>query len=171
MQMTKEQARDYIRSNPAAILAKLQGAKAKGQYVCPYCGHGKGGDGLDIPTSGEHCGKFHCFSCGKSGDVIDLLGEVEGLATDKERFARAYELYNIETGANLQGAFNAPPPKEKTPEELATEQREQWVEERAAQLATQDIADAMAHTDAAEYLDYLQRRGLPVDNTFYLFFL
>ena len=107
MQMTMEEAKDYIKNNPGMILDRLQPAKERGQYVCPYCGHGNNGDGLNIPLDGEYIGKFHCFSCGRSGDVIDLLGELEGLTDDKERFARAYELYGIEVSSS--GAAHNPP--------------------------------------------------------------
>ena len=40
-------------------------------YVCPFCFHGKNGDGLTFDPSSP--GRLHCFGpCGWSGDIIDL---------------------------------------------------------------------------------------------------
>lgn len=55
---------------------ELKPAPNKGFYICPLCGsgtgkgHGKPDGALRITPNGE---KWHCFSCGKGGDILDLL--------------------------------------------------------------------------------------------------
>ena len=54
----------------------LEPSKDKRGYICPACGHGSGtnkkkdkntGDGLTFKG-----GRWHCFACGKKGDIVDL---------------------------------------------------------------------------------------------------
>lgn len=54
-----------------------QGQNGEMSYICPICGHGKGGDGLTYyPTSNSYA--LHCFgSCGFTGDIIALYMEVQ----------------------------------------------------------------------------------------------
>ena len=40
--------------------------------------------------------KVHCFSCGATYDLIDLIGMDYNLTDNKEKFKKAYELYNIQ---------------------------------------------------------------------------
>ena len=42
-------------------------------YICPICRHGKGGDGLARNPKSKDGNGLKCFSCGFSGDVIDLI--------------------------------------------------------------------------------------------------
>ena len=55
---------------------ELLPAPNKGFYICPLCGsgtgkgHGKPDGALHLTPSGT---KWHCFSCGKGGDILDLL--------------------------------------------------------------------------------------------------
>lgn len=45
-------------------------------YVCPFCFHGKSGDGLTFDPNSP--GRLHCFGpCGWSGDVIDLYQAIK----------------------------------------------------------------------------------------------
>lgn len=46
--------------------AKQKSYKGKPSYVCPVCGHGKGGDGVTFNDEGL----WHCFNCQTSGDVL-----------------------------------------------------------------------------------------------------
>ena len=80
--MNREQARLYIRENWEPIIKTLTNpAKTgKGQYICPKCKHGKGGDGLKINPHSKTPGGLKCFgSCGFSGDIIDLVMQTNGL--------------------------------------------------------------------------------------------
>lgn len=50
-------------------------------YVCPICGHGKGGDGLTvIPAAKGNTGTtLKCFGCNFTGSVIDLTMKSENV--------------------------------------------------------------------------------------------
>ena len=51
--------------------------KANGEisYICPFCGHGKGGDGLTFIPNGGEATELKCFACKFSGSVIDLVSK------------------------------------------------------------------------------------------------
>lgn len=93
--MNREEARAYINSNPQG---HLQPAKEKAQgkpsYICPLCGHGKGGDGL-TSKDGVH---YHCFSCGFHGDMVELIAQEQGIADggSAEAFEAARRVYGID---------------------------------------------------------------------------
>lgn len=71
-------------------------AKKAGEYVCPFCGHGKGGDGIrPNPKSGKY--GLKCFGCDFSGNILDLLGRVEGLDSFPDQLKRAGFLLGIDT--------------------------------------------------------------------------
>ena len=81
--MTREEARQEIRSNWRQILSQITATAKKrvngeASYICPKCGHGKNGDGLTInPRSKDGTG-LKCFGCDFSGDVIALYQETTG---------------------------------------------------------------------------------------------
>lgn len=71
-------------------------SKGSDMYCCPLCGsgHGKKGTGaLSITTDKDGIMKWKCFSCGKGGDIFDLVGELEHLETFPERENRVRLLY------------------------------------------------------------------------------
>ena len=62
----------------------LKPAKKYGGYVCPVCGHGKGGDGMRYKD-----GRWECYGvCGRSYNNVDLLGAVWNCLYDKRELAR-----------------------------------------------------------------------------------
>lgn len=81
----KREARNRIH-DPAtarAIISRLlepakEKVKGEPSYICPFCGHGKGGDGLSFVGPDE--GRVHCFgSCQFSGDVSDIYASLYGV--------------------------------------------------------------------------------------------
>lgn len=68
--MNREDTRLAIRQNidMERFLKRSRG----GLYYCPYCGSGNGPHHTGAFGIMKDKHKFHCFSCGKSGDVIDL---------------------------------------------------------------------------------------------------
>lgn len=63
-------------------------------YVCPFCGsgtgrHGTGAFGI-VP---ENPRKFKCFACDKTGDIFDLIGQMEGITSFPQQKKRLTELY------------------------------------------------------------------------------
>ena len=92
MAETRENAREYIREHADYY---LQRARRRG-YICPICQNGAGRDGTGLESKdGIH---FTCFKCNQivNNDIVDIIGIVEGIDDDKDKFNRAYEIYGIE---------------------------------------------------------------------------
>ena len=82
--MNREEAANYINNQLPEF---LPAAKVKGQYICPNCGHGKGGDGLR-----KYKGHWKCFgSCGENHNVIGWYAIYTGLQDDTANFKEALE--------------------------------------------------------------------------------
>lgn len=83
--MNREQARQEVRRRWREIIVPYLSTgeakrKANGEtsYICPLCGHGKGGDGLTLnPKSKDGVG-LKCFGCDFTGDIIDLAMRYNG---------------------------------------------------------------------------------------------
>ena len=78
--MTRQDAITEIRDNWEPIIQAItypaqQNVNGRASYVCPICAHGSNGDGLTINPRGKR-GALKCFGCGFSGDIIDLLQQV-----------------------------------------------------------------------------------------------
>jgi len=88
--MDFDELKPYLRRYVESITKESRG----GLYVCPFCGsgtgvHGTGAFSIDRndPT------RWKCFSCERSGDIYDLIGEYENIPERAEQFRRASELY------------------------------------------------------------------------------
>lgn len=71
-------------------------SKGRNMYICPLCGSGTGRNGtgaFNIDTEAPY--RWICYSCGKSGDIFDLIKEHEGLAEPLDQLKRAGELYGL----------------------------------------------------------------------------
>ena len=82
--MDKDTARREVRREWRRVIVKYtQPAKkkvnGKETYICPFCGHGKNGDGIkDNPKSKDGYG-IKCFgACEFSGDIIDFIRQATG---------------------------------------------------------------------------------------------
>lgn len=143
--MTRDEVKDRIHADPTPIYSLLEKAQDGKSYVCPFCGHGKGGDGITLnPDKG---GKFHCFSCEKSGDAIDLYQKIRGVSDFNTAFAEVANLYGL--------TIEAPTPT-KSPAELTPEEKQQRINRQAAR----DIEVAQRNTAHPDFIDYLHRRGI-----------
>ena len=82
----------FNRLPAAEILSRIELTVAKDgkSYVCPNCGHGKGGDGIRPKTSNKGQTRWYCFGCGEDFSNFDLAGAVLGLnpETEKAELAR-----------------------------------------------------------------------------------
>ena len=69
----------------------------RNMYVCPLCGSGtgKGAGKANGAFSIKDGRTWHCFSCGKGGDIFDLIQEHEGLTDFLDQAARAAEIAGI----------------------------------------------------------------------------
>lgn len=74
-EMTRDEARAYIVAHWGDILRTWTGTakkkiRGKETFICPHCGHGKGGDGITNTITRPDILK--CFSCEFKGDIIQL---------------------------------------------------------------------------------------------------
>ena len=78
----KSHMEDYLRS---------KGINTKKNFHCLSPSHND-----EHPSMGfdRKRNRVHCFSCGASYDLIDLIGIDFGLHSDAEKFAKARELYS-----------------------------------------------------------------------------
>lgn len=70
--------------------------RSGGGYICPLCGSGTGKNktgAFHIHKDANGIEKWKCFSCGKGGDLLDLIGAVEGLSGYMAQQIRANELF------------------------------------------------------------------------------
>lgn len=142
--MTRDEAKDRIHADPNPIYFLMEKAKDGKSYVCPFCGHGKGGDGIRLNEDG----KFHCFSCEKNGDAIDIFAKLNGIENDYPRaLIQTAQLY----GFQIETALPQKPVEELTPEEK---------QERIDKRAHTDILTAQGNQSHPDFLEYLNRRGL-----------
>lgn len=74
--MDRESARQEIRARWREFYQK--DGKGKG-IICPICNSGGGKNGTGISENPRKPGNLHCWKCGFSGDVIDLLQQERGI--------------------------------------------------------------------------------------------
>ena len=152
--MNYDRIRDEVLPRWEEILNQITSpAKKAGEYVCPLCGHGKGGDGLKLnPRSSKY--SLKCFgSCGFSGDIIELLGRVEGLDSYPERIERASFLLGIDTEERtLSSKVGQNQPKS----------------ERSTHTDMSIHTDTYTHTDTTDYSQYFRECHSRLDKTDYL---
>lgn len=86
-QHIKEYLTDYVQQ-----ITEPTAAAGTNKYICPFCKSGTGEHqtgAFSIAPSGT---AWHCFACGRGGDLLDLIKELENLTT-YQAAARALELY------------------------------------------------------------------------------
>ena len=76
----------------AYVKDHLTASKEKGKYICPYCGSGSGPHGTGAFSIMPGGTRWKCFACNESGDLMDLIGKVEGITGYTAQQARAAEL-------------------------------------------------------------------------------
>ena len=104
----KAMLRDYVE--------QITHKSKNGLYVCPLCGSGTGANksgALSIAKDGQ---KWTCFSCGKSGDVFDFIGEVNGLTDFSQQLQKAREIFGSCTTKQNESRSVAKKAAEEKPE-------------------------------------------------------
>ena len=144
--MTRDEVKDRIHADPLPIYSLMEKAKDGKSYVCPFCRHGKGGDGIILNQDG----KFHCFGCDKNGDAIDIYQHLKGITDFNTAFAEVANLYGL--------TIEAPTPT-KSPAELTPEEKQRRID----QQATRDIENAQRNTAHPDYIEYLEKSGKTED--------
>ena len=94
--MDRETARENIRARLKEYVERVteRSSRAGGNmYICPLCGSGSGSHGTGaFSITGD---KWKCFSCGKGGDIVDLIGELEHTADYNQQLQSAAAVFNI----------------------------------------------------------------------------
>ena len=94
--MDRETARESIRARLKEYVERTteRSSRAGGNmYICPLCGSGSGSHGTGaFSITGN---KWKCFSCGKGGDIFDLIGELHHTADFNEQLQKAAEQFGI----------------------------------------------------------------------------
>ena len=54
-------------------------------YICPVCGHGRGGDGIRPRVNSKGQTRWKCFGCGANFSNFDLAGAVLGLNPEYDK--------------------------------------------------------------------------------------
>ena len=84
----------------------------KHMYICPLChsGEGKNHTGAFHVFRHSQTGKpvYKCQKCGAHGDIFDLIGAVEGIASVRQRMNRAAEILHMQSpfDEKKENAFN-----------------------------------------------------------------
>lgn len=87
-----------IRSRLSDYVNQITRPSKSGFYICPICnsgGHGHiNSDGAFSIYKADPT-RWKCFSCGRGGDIYDLIGEVESLADFKDQDRRIRETLGL----------------------------------------------------------------------------
>ena len=98
--MDNDSMKKEIKGRLAEYVNTLSEHRMGSFFNCPLCGSGTGPDGspafsIDPNRDNE---AWHCFACGKDGDIFSLIGEVENLPDFKDQFNRACDVLGITHG-------------------------------------------------------------------------
>jgi len=115
----------------------LEPAKKRGQYICPLCGHGKGGDGLSVvpPSKGGDGSRLHCFGCGFHGDLLDLFAREHGLRW-REAFLQLCRVFSLQVQREVRVRAKAPDPRGGEPRGLDLPAAKAYLERRGISVET-----------------------------------
>lgn len=89
--MNREEARQYIIDRATDY---LQPDRSKKGFICPICGSGGGKNGTGITTKDKI--HYTCWAgCFTNSDIIDIIGQENGLTDYNDKLQRAADLFNI----------------------------------------------------------------------------
>ena len=146
--MTREDTANYINSLQPSFLSA---AKHKGQFICPNCGHGKGGDGLKL-----YNGHWKCFGpCGENHNILGWYAIYKGLQDTPENYKEALEGAAAWYGVNIDGSDTIPAKNTTTKKTQTTAQEEKTDANKNREYFTK--CAARIHDT-----EYLQLRGISV---------
>ncbi|HFI0161253.1 TPA: DnaB-like helicase C-terminal domain-containing protein [Streptococcus suis] len=92
--MSIEQIKSHLRAYVDEITVHSKKGDRK-SYICPLCGSGNGKNKSGAFFISKVGLRWKCFACEKSGDILDLIGSVEGIDEFTNQLNRAKELFNI----------------------------------------------------------------------------
>lgn len=143
----REEVKNFLKDEVESITEKsVKGGN--GMYNCPFCGSGTGANGTGaFSIDKKDTTKWHCFACGRGGDIIDLIKEYKKLDT-AEAFKYAYSKYHIVIDE-----------AEPTPKEPAKQKKEG--ETHTVLEEKQDYTEQYKFFNSClKETDYLEKRGI-----------
>ena len=125
------------------------------KFVCPVCNSG----GHDVPSSDSAFSirgtRWHCFSCGSGGDILDLAGIVHGTEDKREQLRLVSEWAGIDSNQRAgRVPAEAPAPRHRPASTYEAGRR--------AQRAY--IAESRKRIEHPDAIAYLQKRGISLDD-------
>ena len=150
--MDRIQARDELRGHLEEYIAEFHGVQnTRRNFRCLNPNHEDSNPSMGFDKAHN---RVHCFSCGASYDIIDLIKLDRGMATDREAFAWGYENYCID----VDGVTNAPLSSYRP------QQTGQGVQNKQGEARGQDFTtyfrECAARMEDSPGMEYLRRRGL-----------
>lgn len=108
-------------------------------------------------NAGDGHPRAHCFSCGANYSTFDIIANDYGLSDNKDIFAKAYELFNIQLENTITPA--APSMSARAPKQALDKLRQEASAAPDFTRAATEAAAALLNSPKA--LDYLEnKRGL-----------
>lgn len=123
-------------------------------YNCPFCGSGTHGHGT-AAFSLDGKGHYKCFSCNEGGDLLDLIGYVEGLEDFDARARRAAEFCGVHVDDETVGTTVYLSSSQKKPQINRTTDYTRGREAEAAK-----VAEWVAAYPSSEGEAYATGRGI-----------
>ena len=96
---------EQMKTRLLEVVESVTTKSKSGGYVCPLCGSGTGVHGTGAFSVYDNGTRWKCFSCGKGGDVFDLVGELKGLPDTRERIKATKEILGAETMSDKNLGF------------------------------------------------------------------
>lgn len=167
--MTREQAKEIVKKSDPSIFFIIAPKTYNGKptYVCPTCGNGSGEDGTGFHEDPARPGRYHCFKCGKDGDLLEFIAPLVGYSTTtKAVFDYAYQELGLEVEGVEENAIEQWANREENAIEARTKlgenANEQWTNNGKMTKEDQDIAAYIdeCSTRLEAVKDYLASRGL-----------
>lgn len=158
LKLNRDEAKDFIHNHSKEYCEKYFGKDKTGKgYICPICSSGSGKNGTGITTKdGE---RFTCWAgnCFTNADLIDIIGQQQGLTDYNEKIKAAAEAFGIEIVNTPYSSASDPKPKPK-PKARKPEPKEE--PEKKANFAEyiKKAKESLKNSPAAQ--SYLQGRGL-----------
>ena len=127
--------------------------RAHGGLVCPSCGSGTGPNGTPAFSIMPDGTRWHCFACGKGGDVFDLAGILKGTES------RLGQLEEVEAWAGIRDAEPIIVQRRRT----AVRDAEKADYSAGREAERRYIEQCRANIDVSEGMAYLENRGFTRD--------
>lgn len=158
--MNREQAKAEIKARYAEYLqpAKKK-VNGKETYICPFCQHGKGGDGLQVVPAekGGDGTQLHCFNCDFHGDIVDIYQQQNNCSTG-EAFTALYNYFNITIDAEDARTPTEPRKVEQYISTTTAENAPETATERPDYAAY--LNECYTHRNDPAAVKYLSFRGI-----------